>query len=249
MSLTVFNGCLIIAIIAFSLFLILYGDEVKWFLSKIPDFLKNFFMAMSKAWRMSVQGININCEPVDILKVKNKKVRNCRRNYLLNKMKEDEDLIDEDKAKQMELENVKNDDTLEGFKVKNVTDVVTNVVTKHDKKVFYYEPKTNSPLDKVGFNNSDEAEKACMELNSELATKDQLMDAYINDKNTNWCSYGWLKGNNTEICLPLQIGKYDRLTNEQRKIGMCGSYDGAGVNCIRPLKGEQYGAVCYGNNK
>ena len=27
---------------------------------------------------------------------------------------------------------------------------------------------------------------------------------------------------------------------------MCGSHQGAGINCIRPIKGEKYGGICYG---
>lgn len=252
MNLSPFIGCLTVAIIALVLFMILYGDEIGWVLSQLPMFLKNFFMAIGKAWRLSVQGININCSPINKLKVKDKKVRDCRRNKLLLDIKETEDVIDEDKAKDYELKKAMADDSIkETFaiyadrkvKKENVKDPETET---DGINLFYHNEKSDNPLVSVGYTNSDEAQKGCESIGAQLASKDQLVKAYSGG--INWCNYGWLK-ENTEICLPLQIKKYDRLTNRQREMGMCGSYDGAGVNCMKPLKGEKYGAICYSKNK
>ena len=254
MNLSPFIGCLIVAIIALVLFMILYGDQIGWVLSQLPMFLKNFFMAMGKAWRLSVQGINVNCTPLNKLKVKNKKVRDCRRNKLLNEIKETEDVIDEDKAKEYELKKAMADDNIkETFSIyadrkvkkENIKDG-DEQLDGDDIKLFYHNEKSNNPLQPVGYSNANEAQKGCESIGAQLANKDQLVKAY--NGGINWCNYGWLK-DNTEICLPLQIRKYDRLTNRQREMGMCGSYDGAGVNCTKPLKGEKYGAICYSKNK
>ena len=261
MNFSVFGGCLIVSIIAFILFLILYGDEFLWVLKEIPNFFKTFFMAIAKSWRFAVQGVLINCKPIKPLKVKNKKAIDCKRKYVLNKIKEGEDLIDEDKAKEIELNTTMNSDQSTDIELQDQTDefkesfVISKLYNKRrklfkeefgdDKGVFYINPKTNNPLVSTGYINEDEAEKACKILESELATKEQLITAY--NKGVNWCSYGWVKdGNNSEICLPLQPDANNRLSNEQRSSGMCGSHQGSGVNCIRPIKGEKYGANCYG---
>ncbi len=234
-------------------------------------------MAIGKAWNLSVMGININCAPKDKLKVKDKKVRDCQRNRILADIKETEDLVDEDKAKELELKKTKNEDTvLENFSIyakrkmkkehfnttinnsqddsnnnsqddsnNNSQDDSNNVEKKDNSRVFYHNEKNDNPLEVVGYTNKEEAQKGCESVGAQLASKDQLVEAY--SKGVNWCNYGWLK-ENTEICLPLQVKKYDRLTNKQREMGMCGSYDGAGVNCMKPLKGEKYGAICYSNN-
>lgn len=235
-----FVGCLIVAIIALILFMILYGDQIKWLLSQTPMFLKNFFMAIGKAWRLSVMGINTNCVPISKLKVKDKKVRDCRRNRILKDIKETEDLVDEDKAKMDELRRTKLEDEI----VENFTDKEN---TDDTETLFYHNEKSNNPLDVVGYSNNEEAKKGCESIGAQLASKNQLVKAY--SSGINWCNYGWLSDTNSEICLPLQINKYDRLSDKQREMGMCGSYNGAGVNCMAPLKGEKYGAICYSKNK
>ena len=57
-------------------------------------------------------GITTNCAPKNKLKVKDKKVRDCQRNRILADIKETEDLVDEDKAKELELKKTKNEDTV-----------------------------------------------------------------------------------------------------------------------------------------
>lgn len=239
MVLSVLTGCILTAIIAFILFLILFRDEFFWLLSKIPDFLKNFFMAISKAWRFAVQGIMINCKPIRPLKLKNKKDRNCYKKQYVDKIKKEKDDIDEDKSKLEALKYVKDNDNISEIYNKRKT------VGKEHLTVYSISPKKNSPLDIVGYKNKTEAENICKKFKGKLATKEQIINAYDKQK-IDWCNYGWFNTKNSEICLPLQSDTYDNLTDEQRSRGLCGSLNGAGVNCIKPIKNEIYSAICYG---
>ena len=224
-------GCLISAIMAFILFTMLYRDEFLWFLKSIPDFIKNLTLSISKAWNFAVKGIMIDCKPLKKLKTKNRKDRDCKVNNAMRKAKQAEDTVDEDKGKEIDIENANSSDNIEGFNDK--------------KEVFYMNIKQSSPIDVVGYTTKKMAKKACESVNSQLATKDLVMDSYNND-GIDWCKYGWVDSDSSEICLPLQDDTYNKLTKSQRISGYCGSAQGSGVNCSMPIKNEKYGALCHG---
>tara|TARA_B100000424_G_scaffold269815_1_gene267607 strand:+ start:571 stop:1533 length:963 start_codon:yes stop_codon:yes gene_type:complete len=90
----------------------------------------------------------------------------------------------------------------------------------------------------------DEAKAVCKAYNSELASYDQIEDAY--NKGAEWCSYGWSKD---QLALfPTQKVTWE---NIQKKNGACGNN---GNNCGRPgINGGfidnpmvKFGVNCYG---
>lgn len=67
--------------------------------------------------------------------------------------------------------------------------------------------------------NYDDAQAACKVFGSELATIDQLLDAY--GKGADWCNYGWLKGGLAYY--PTQQGTYDKMQgNDPSRKNDCG---------------------------
>jgi hypothetical protein len=87
-----------------------------------------------------------------------------------------------------------------------------------------------------------DAEPLCKALGAELATYDQVRDAWA--KGADWCNYGWTKGQ--MAVYPTQRGTYDKLQNgppeEKRACGTVGLNGGVfdnpelrfGVNCYGP---------------
>ena len=88
--------------------------------------------------------------------------------------------------------------------------------------------------------NYEEAKAICNAYDSELATYDQIEDAY--NKGANWCSYGWSEG---QLALfPTQKSKYDELQNNKGHENDCGR---PGVNGgYIDNKLVRFGANCYG---
>lgn len=87
----------------------------------------------------------------------------------------------------------------------------------------------------------DDAEAVCRAYGSELATYEQLVDAY--KSGANWCNYGWTKG---QLALyPIQASfwqKYqDSDPEEAESCGMPGINGGYFEN-----KNMQFGVNCYG---
>lgn len=90
----------------------------------------------------------------------------------------------------------------------------------------------------------DDAEAVCRAYGSELATYEQVVDAY--KKGANWCNYGWTKG---QLALyPIQASfwqKYqDSDPEEAESCGMPGINGGYFEN-----KNMQFGVNCYGNKR
>ncbi len=86
-----------------------------------------------------------------------------------------------------------------------------------------------------------DAEAVCKAYGAELATYDQLVDAY--KKGANWCNYGWTKG---QLKLyPIQKAYWDELQeNEPDRRDDCGL---PGINGgYEENKNMQYGVNCYG---
>lgn len=91
-----------------------------------------------------------------------------------------------------------------------------------------------------------DAEPLCKALGAELATYDQVRDAW--SKGADWCNYGWTKGQ--MAVYPTQRGTYDKLQNgppeEKRACGTVGVNGGVfdnpelrfGVNCYGPKPGQ-----------
>lgn len=87
----------------------------------------------------------------------------------------------------------------------------------------------------------DDAEAVCRAYGSELATYEQVVDAY--KKGANWCNYGWTKG---QLALyPIQASfwqKYqDSDPEEAESCGMPGINGGYFEN-----KNMQFGVNCFG---
>ena len=87
----------------------------------------------------------------------------------------------------------------------------------------------------------DDAEAVCKAYGADLATYDQLVDAY--KQGANWCNYGWTKG---QLALfPIQKSFWDKVQeNEPERQGDCGV---PGINGgYFENKNQQFGVNCYG---
>jgi len=86
-----------------------------------------------------------------------------------------------------------------------------------------------------------DAEPLCKALGAELATYDQVKDAW--EKGADWCNYGWVKGQ--MAVYPTQKGTYDSLQNGPADgRTACGTVGINGGHFDNP--DLQYGVNCYG---
>lgn len=87
----------------------------------------------------------------------------------------------------------------------------------------------------------DDAEAVCKAYGAELATYDQLVDAY--KQGANWCNYGWTKGQ--MALFPVQKSFWEKVQeNEPERQGDCGV---PGINGgYFENKHQQFGVNCYG---
>jgi len=86
-----------------------------------------------------------------------------------------------------------------------------------------------------------EAEPLCKAFGAELATYDQVKDAYA--RGADWCNYGWVKG---QLAIyPTQQATYDKLqSGPEDQRGSCGI---PGVNGgFFPNADQRFGVNCYG---
>ena len=76
--------------------------------------------------------------------------------------------------------------------IKNFTETNTSDMVKNNNRFdFTIVPNISSP--DYNIFTYDEAENICRSYDGELATLEQVIDAYKNG--ANWCNYGWIKGN------------------------------------------------------
>lgn len=90
----------------------------------------------------------------------------------------------------------------------------------------------------------DDAEAVCKAYGADLATYDQVVEAY--KQGANWCNYGWTKG---QLALfPVQKAFWDKVQeNEPERQGECGV---PGINGgYFDNKHQQFGVNCYGQKR
>ena len=89
--------------------------------------------------------------------------------------------------------------------------------------------------------NYDEARSVCEAYNGDLASLEQMVDAYNNG--AEWCNYGWSEG---QLALyPTQEDSFVKLEKNPETRGQCGL---PGVNGgYFENKNLKFGANCYGN--
>jgi hypothetical protein len=86
-----------------------------------------------------------------------------------------------------------------------------------------------------------DAEPLCNALGAELATYEQVKNAWENG--ADWCNYGWVKGQ--MAVYPTQKGTYDRLqSGREDERGACGTVGINGGYFDNPE--FKYGVTCYG---
>jgi hypothetical protein len=87
-----------------------------------------------------------------------------------------------------------------------------------------------------------EAEPLCKAFGAELATYDQVKDAY--ERGADWCNYGWVKGQ--LAVYPTQQATFDKLqSGPEDQRGSCGV---PGVNGgFFPNADQRFGVNCYGS--
>ena len=86
----------------------------------------------------------------------------------------------------------------------------------------------------------EEAKAVCKAHNSELATLEQVIEAY--KRGANWCSYGWSDG---QLALyPTQSDFWNKLQNDPYKKNECGKPGVNGGYFENP--NYKFGANCYG---
>ena len=87
----------------------------------------------------------------------------------------------------------------------------------------------------------DDAEAVCKAYGADLATYDQVVEAY--KQGANWCNYGWTKGQ--MALFPVQKSFWEKVQeNEPERQGDCGV---PGINGgYFENKHQQFGVNCYG---
>ena len=106
--------------------------------------------------------------------------------------------------------------------------------------------ESNASGDKEVFNirenrfTFEEAKAVCKAHDSELATLEQVIDAY--KRGANWCSYGWSEG---QLALyPTQSDFWNKLQQDSHKKNECGKPGVNGGYFENP--NYRFGANCYG---
>ena len=86
----------------------------------------------------------------------------------------------------------------------------------------------------------DDARAACRAHNAELATYDQVVDAY--KSGADWCNYGWSE--NQMALYPTQKSSWDELQKDPKNANSCGEWGVNGGYFENP--NTLFGANCYG---
>ena len=118
------------------------------------------------------------------------------------------------------------------------SDVLKNIKNDTYKKRLKNNPQVFNISNNIF--NYDDAEAVCKAHGSELATYQQVVDAYRNG--AEWCNYGWSQ--NQMALYPMQDDTIKDLNQDPESLGMCGS---AGVNGGYFENGDAlFGVNCYG---
>jgi hypothetical protein len=90
-----------------------------------------------------------------------------------------------------------------------------------------------------------DAELVCKAAGAELATEEQLADAY--EKGANWCSYGWVKSDDgkSRAYYPIQQDFFNRIQNDET-LGLKDQCGVPGINGGVFDKDVLFGVNCYG---
>jgi len=147
-----------------------------------------------------------------------------------------------------ELRNMTNStpNIFEPIENENVVHVDTNENVYNDIINDIDESETTPQPEKQVFNLSEniytyhDAKLACKSMGAELASLDNLVEAY--KKGANWCNYGWSKD---KLALyPIQKKSWNKIQSDPNKRNSCG-YPGINGGYF---KDENYlfGANCYG---
>lgn len=145
--------------------------------------------------------------------------------HVNNKKDDDNDTKDENKT------NTKTTNT------KKDLDLSYNNTLNRNKEVYL--------IDSSQFPYS-EAEAVCKAFGGELATYEQLVEAY--KQGANWCKYGWVKSEdpyNPRAYYPIQMDYYLYIQNNPgcNKKGKCGL---PGINGGQFDKDAKFAVTCYG---
>ena len=114
------------------------------------------------------------------------------------------------------LNNIKDDSYKRNDKVKQVFNISNNVFTY------------------------DDAKAVCKAYNSDLATYEQVVDAY--KRGGEWCNYGWSQ--NQMALYPTQKKTWDKLQEDPVNANICGEWGVNGGYFENP--NTLFGANCYG---
>ena len=150
----------------------------------------------------------------------------------LNKLRENEAL----QRQQSNLENSRQRrNKINNSNMQNLLDNVKNQS---------YKVNTNNKKQVFNISNNifayDDAEAVCKSHGAELATYEQVVDAYKNG--AEWCNYGWSK--NQMALYPTQKKTWEKLQEDSESANNCGEW---GVNGgYFENKDTLFGANCYG---
>lgn len=126
----------------------------------------------------------------------------------------------------------------------NILDDFTQLfrIKKEEKKPAYEPPKETKEVFNISNNNYnfDEAQAVCKAYGAELATYDQIEDAY--NKGAEWCNYGWSA--NQMAFFPTQKATWQKLQSSEKHKNNCGR---PGVNGgFMGNPNLRFGINCYG---
>tara|TARA_Y100000385_G_C13057016_1_gene622515 strand:- start:462 stop:1571 length:1110 start_codon:yes stop_codon:yes gene_type:complete len=252
------SGLIIVAII---MALLIFEKEFRPFFTRLPKFFENLVNIMGAAF--SGDGFLVQCklndqagndhgeiEPPKATHVeqdkkdkKDKNLEEARKNgeasdpldnyneeklMELEKARQQEIQFKEERKKKMAMEDENKNENIEGFSDKKL-----KVDSKEGEKEVFN-------IDKNLFE-FKEAEAVCKYYGSEVATYDQVKQAY--DKGANWCNYGWVKTG--QAIYPIQKEFYDTLSDDQKKNNHCGPGPGI-VGGFMPSRSLRLGVNCYG---
>ena len=247
------SGLIIVAII---MAILIFLKEFRPFLEKMPDFSGNFINILSAS--LSGDGMLMKCKLGDHAGNKHGEMKPPKMTHMKQDQK-DQAVKALEAARQLgsavdptssyneeKLEELEKARKKEQLLRDNVPPRDSNITSTEDfevKKLNVDSKKNDNEVFNIDKNLFEfkEAEAVCKYYNSDLATYDQVTQAY--DKGANWCNYGWVKTG--QAVYPIQKDFYDNLSEEQKKNNHCGSGPGI-VGGFMPSQSLRLGVNCYG---